>query len=233
MNRAIAFQVTIWKNSAVQEVKEVSALYLILPAIGILISIAFGICLLLLFKKEIDISKRKRSDISPADRTKAVCFMGSSLIAAFLMLIPFAKLGSFAGSDPLKTAGYALVMLLRYSGPDFLLGAVVLVLHYQNVKKLAQPAAPEQQELQPPERGIVEKASRGAACPDRGSHCDLSGLAHLVPGSEADPADRLRGLSRGRLDLTDVVDCPKQREGDSQTGAKQNRWNRRTWICAR
>ena len=112
MNRMLAFPVTIWNNGEVQEVREYSSLYVILPILGYVISFALLIWLFRLSRKEAYISQGKRNDFSPADRTKIWIAIGLAVLAVVLQLFPLVGIGFFATQTPLKIAGYVLIALL-------------------------------------------------------------------------------------------------------------------------
>ena len=145
MNRMLAFPVTIWNNGEVQEVREYSSLYVILPVLGYVISFALLIWLFRLSRKETRISQGKRDDFSPADRTKIWIAIGLAVLAVLLQLFPLVGFGFFASQTPLKIAEYVLILLLRNSGLPILLGVITLYQHRQNEKLLTQDNAAELQ----------------------------------------------------------------------------------------
>ena len=145
MNRLLAFPVTIWSNGEVQEVREYSSLYVILPVLGYVISFGLLIWLFRLSRKETQISQGKRDDFSPADRTKIWIAIGLAVLAVLLQLFPFVGFGIFAKETPLRIAGYVLTALLRGSGLPLLLGVITLYQHRQNENMLTQDNAAELQ----------------------------------------------------------------------------------------
>lgn len=146
MNRLLAFPVTIIENGGVQEVREYSDLYVILPILGYAISFVLSFWLFRLSRKETHISQGKRDDFSPADRTKIWIAIGLAVLAVLLQLFPLVGVGFFANQTPLKIAGYILIALLRNSGLPILMGVITLYQHRQNEKMLAQDNATELQE---------------------------------------------------------------------------------------
>ena len=146
MNRLLAFPVTIVNNGEVQEVREYSNLYVILPILGYVISFVLLFWLFSLSRKETLVSQGKRSDFSPADRTKIWIAIGLSVLAVLLQMVPLVGFGRFTNMEPLKIAGYVLIALVRSSGLPILMGAVTLHLHGRNEKMLAQDNAAELQE---------------------------------------------------------------------------------------
>ena len=145
MNRLLAIPVTIMNNGEVQEVREYSSLYVILPILGYVISFGLLFWLFGLSRKETQISQGKRDDFSPADRTKIWIAIGLAVLAVLLQLFPLVGIGFFAAQTPLKIAGYVLIALLRNSGLPLLLGVITLYQHRQNEKMLAQDNAAELQ----------------------------------------------------------------------------------------
>ena len=145
MNRLLAFPVTIIEHGEVQEVREYSNLYVLLPILGYVISFALLIWLFRLSRKESQISQGKRDDFSPADRTKIWVAIGLAVLAVLLQLFPLIGFGFFATQTPLKIAGYVLIALLRNSGLPLLMGVITLYQHRQNEKMLAQDNAAELQ----------------------------------------------------------------------------------------
>ena len=141
MNRLLAIPVTIMNNGEVQEVREYSSLYVILPILGYVISFGLLFWLFGLSRKETQISQGKRDDFSPADRTKIWIAIGLAVLAVLLQLFPLIGFGFFAAQTPLKIAEYVLISLLRNSGLPLLLGVITLYQHRQNEKMLAQDNA--------------------------------------------------------------------------------------------
>ena len=146
MNRLLAFPVTIIEHGEVQEVREYSNLYVILPILGYVLSFALLVWLFRLFRKENQISQGKRDDFSPTDRTKIWIVIGLAVLAVVLQLFPLVGIGFFAAQTPLKIAGYVLIALLRNSGLPLLMGVITLYQHRKNEKMLAQDNAAELQE---------------------------------------------------------------------------------------
>ena len=146
MNRLLAFPVTIIENGGVQEVREYSDLYVILPVLGYVISFVLFFWLLKLCMKEKNISQGKRDDFSPADRTKIWIAIGLSVLAVLLQMVPLVGFGRFTNMEPLKIAGYVLIAMLRSSGLPILMGVVTLHLHRRNETMLTQDNAAELQE---------------------------------------------------------------------------------------
>ena len=146
MNRLLAVPVTIVNNGEVQEVREYSDLYVILPILGYVISFVLLFWLFRLSRKETHISQGKRDDFSPADRTKIWIAIGLSVLAVLLQMVPLVGFGRFANMEPLKIAGYVLIAMLRSSGLPILMGVVTLHLHRRNETMLTQDNAAELQD---------------------------------------------------------------------------------------
>ena len=127
--------------------QEASPIWAILPLVGIGAQLVLLIWIGVLIKKEIDISKGKRSDLSSADRTKIILAMALSFLTPLGFMALLAKSGALVELGIWKSLLAWLGTWLRENGFFVLLSGIgALFLHRRNEKKLAHPDASEQQE---------------------------------------------------------------------------------------